>query len=320
MKSINISGVTRLILRFKIEIENHSNKAQNQLKNLIDRELTENDEIQYARLLIKKSEEIILAHPNELVELGKRFDKIIGNELMETKEKENFRKKIITCLGYSELRSNFYPKYFGKLGIKACVYCNAQSTLSITRSKLKPALPPVIQGKFQVDHYMPKNNYPCFSISLFNLYPVCASCNNIKGTKKIDFLLYTNTTNKPYLEFELNKESHGKYLISRDIDDIKIEIKPLIIKPPKGYSDIIKLFEIGGIYEQYKDIAEELILKAEIYTPAYKNALLNSFSNYLKPEKIDRLIIGNYTLEDEIHKRPLSKFMLDISKNIGLLK
>lgn len=320
MRSIQLSAVNALILHYKNELNLQQIQVDKMLQKLIDHKLSDSKQLAYARLLKKKSKEIITADPTALKSIMKEFDDIIDFKKMETERYEVFRKQILACLGYSKLRSDFYPRYFARLGIKACVYCNAQSTLSVRRVKNSNSDQPRIQGKFQADHYFPKNSYPCFSISLFNLYPVCGSCNNVKGTKKIDFLLYSSKPNTSYLNFYLGEESHGQFLISRDPKDIVIGLKLVSKKLPVGFSNFIELFELPGIYEQYKDVAEELILKAEVYTPAYKAALLSSFSDFINPENIDRLITGNYTLEDEIHKRPLSKFVLDISKSIGLVK
>ena len=320
MRSITVSSVRKLISHYKIEIGRQQEKMEMKLQNLIDEELSESKQLEYTKLLKKKAREIITADPSTLESLMKLFDNIIDAKEMETQAYEVFRKLIITSLGYSALRSNFYPMYFARLGIKACVYCNSQSTLSVRRAKTSSSDEVKIQGKYQIDHYLSKNSYPCFSISLFNLYPVCGSCNNVKGTKKIDFLLYTEKPDSSSFQFYLEKECQGRFLISRNTDDIIIRLKPLQKKLQAGFSDYAKLFELEGIYEQHKDVAEELILKAEVYTTAYKSTLLNSFSDFIKPDNIDRLITGNYTLEDELHKRPLSKFVRDISKSIGLIK
>ena len=65
---------------------------------------------------------------------------------------------------------------------------------------------------------------------------------------------------------------------------------------------------------------EELILKAEIYTKSYKETLVNSFGKIFSNVSItNRIIIGNYSAEDEIHNRPMAKFTQDIAKQLGLI-
>lgn len=80
------------------------------------------------------------------------------------------------------------------------------------------------------------------------------------------------------------------------------------------------LFRIEEIYATQKDVAEEIILKATAYTDDYKKYLVDSFEG-LFPDKalVNRLLVGNYVRPEETHKRPLSKFMQDIAKQVGLI-
>ena len=49
--------------------------------------------------------------------------------------------------------------------------------------------------------------------------------------------------------------------------------------------------------------------------------LKNNFSKLaLHPSIYERVILGNYTREDEIHKRPMSKFMMDIGRELGIIE
>jgi hypothetical protein len=65
---------------------------------------------------------------------------------------------------------------------------------------------------------------------------------------------------------------------------------------------------------------EELILKAKIYTKTYKKALLKSFPKLLTSVNLsNRLILGNYIDSNEIHKRPMAKFMQDIAQQLKLI-
>ncbi len=228
------------------------------------------------------------------------------------KTKKGYLKdEIIQALGYTNKRDYFYPKYFEKLGIKSCVYCNSQLTLSISKQRLRNRN--TIEkhvARFQVDHYYPKDKYPYLSIALFNLYPTCASCNNIKSNNSVDFELYADSVVKsPYL-FELDKLSLVQFLISRNDSNLKVIFRN--IENPRN-NDI---FCIQEIYDTQKDVAAEIVLKSIIYNDAYRRHLK---SYRINSSQIDRLILGNYTGEHEIHKRPLSKFMQDIGRDLGLI-
>ncbi|MDR6942931.1 hypothetical protein [Mucilaginibacter pocheonensis] len=319
MRSIAIAAVRQVIAEFPNDILKQKTYLEQNLEALIDNDLTDPLEILYAQTIHELSGEIITAIPSILATLKKNFDEIVDASVMESAPFESFRKKIILALGYKHWREVFYPKYFAKLGIKTCVYCNAQATLSIKRKQVPGTTDWVRRAKFQVDHFLAKNSYPCFSISLFNLNPVCASCNNVKSTKKILFELYEDQPGASPFHFYLEKESKGRFLNSRKLDDIVIKVKS-DHKATRGFADHIGLFEIEGIYSEYRDVAEELLLKAEVYTPDYKKTLRNTFKDYITSENINRLLTGNYVAEDELHKRPLSKFVRDVSLDLGLIE
>jgi hypothetical protein len=77
---------------------------------------------------------------------------------------------------------------------------------------------------------------------------------------------------------------------------------------------------ISGVYETQKDIVEELILKAKVYTPSYRAALIKNFPDVFTSSSLsNRIIIGNYSQKDEIHKRPMSKFIQDIATQLELI-
>ena len=243
------------------------------------------------------------------------FDSIIHPADIADSSMKPFRDKILKAMGYSNRRSDFYPDYFKEIGIKVCVYCNAHLAITAERNNSKRI------AQFQVDHFIPKNKYPGLSVSLYNLYPSCASCNNIKSTDEVDFQLY-QPHKKSYsskFRFILLPGSKAKFLRSRNINDIQYILDEPI--PPTGKLSFNEVFSINGIYQTQKDVAEELFMKAEIYNSSYRKILETEFKRLFKSAvNLDRLITGNYTEEKDIHKRPLSKFTMDIGRQIGLIK
>lgn len=230
--------------------------------------------------------------------------------------KSEIKNKIILSLGYKKLRSSFYPKYFKKIGIKSCVYCNSQLAISAIKDKNKN-----YSAKFDVDHYHSKDDYPFLSICLYNLYPACSSCNRLKSKNKIEFELYSNNTiktKKSDYKFKLESSAKAKYLISKDSNDINFTFDE-----PK-YSNNIKTFNetfhIEGIYQTQLDIIEELIIKSQIYNISYLKILKNNFSKLsLQPELFKRTLVGNYVNDKDLHKRPISKLMMDIARELELI-
>lgn len=310
------------IKHFKADIENQRISIEAKLTKLSkDRRLSPIKR-NYLIQLLSIVDRIIIAPPVELEKNRAAFDNIISPISMESKINQRFRQTILDVLGYSDRRTDFYPKYFHRIGIKVCIYCNSQLTVAVEKEKkLKTKINRELKAKFQVDHYWPKNLYPCFSVSLYNLYPSCANCNVSKSKTGVDFLLYQDPKkiNGSLFEFKLDAASKSKYLLHRNSNDIKFTFnEPAPRTPNKSFQDV---FDIEGIYNTQKDIAEEIILKAEIYTDSYKKSLKKQFSAILKTTtEIDRLILGNYTTEAEIHKRPMAKFTLDIAKQVKLIK
>lgn len=275
---------------------------------------------EYLKLLKENLPEVILADGEKLKEIIPRFESHISRLGMTKQFHKPFKDKLINILDYEELRSGknketpILMKFFNEIGIKSCVYCNAQLSVVIEKKGEK------LSSNFQVDHYIDKASYPCFSISLFNLYPVCASCNNKKGNKEIGFQLYSENQQdleKSPFEFEIDRASLAKFRLSRNYND-------LIVKFDDKNSGLNTYMNVQEIYATQKDLAEEIIVKAEIYNKSYGNSLKKSFSKLygsggLKNLDFNRFIVGNYTDPKDIHKRPMSKFTQDIARQLKLI-
>ncbi|SHK60185.1 HNH endonuclease [Maribacter aquivivus] len=269
-------------------------------------------EIEYLDKLISEFESIVKADPKKLKVLKSEFDAVITGENLAKHNKE-FKNELLVRMGYSKLRNDYYSGYFESTGLKACVYCNSQLAVTVRSFKGSKS------AKFQVDHFLPKSEYPCFSISFFNLLPVCGPCNGTKQTSLIDFNVYSNDPldlkDSPF-KFRLDKKS----IVSYRINGVKEKLVVKFDDPLK--KAINENFDIEGIYSTQKDIAEELILKSIIYNEKYLKSLRYSFGK-LYPDKIpmaERLLVGNYTRVKDIHKRPMSKFTQDIARQLKLIK
>lgn len=221
------------------------------------------------------------------------------------------------ALNYTSVRKKFYPKYFREIGIKSCIYCNSQLTVTIEKVK------DTIEARHEVDHYYPKDDYPYLSISLFNLYPCCSACNNRKKKSLVNFKLYSeeaSKVSKSEFSFAITKSSECNYLVTKDIDSIEIIFNDRST-PINGYKSLQDSFAIREIHGTQKDIISELIIKNQIYNESFKKTLKNNFSKLsLSQNDFDRVIVGNYTKDKDIHKRPFSKMTMDIAKQLGLIE
>jgi hypothetical protein len=137
----------------------------------------------------------------------------------------------------------------------------------------------------------------------------------------VDFDLYGDQPAKPYT-FKLSPGSLARYLATGNAETIKI----LFLDPDKdnlqdpSLKSFQEVFNIQGIYETQTDLVEELILKSQIYTGSYKKALTTSFKKLLSNEKLaNRMLIGNYMDLEDIHKRPMAKFIQDITIQLKMI-
>lgn len=322
MIAISYGLVESNISTFKAEIDTYKSQVVVNLNKMLADKRLGKQKIDYINKIIAYSKDIIIAQPEKLAKYQKAFDKIITPSEMASKRFEGFRNRVIKELGYTTRRKDLYPKYFYKIGIKSCVYCNAHLTVAIEKEEqLKTKKKVTYKAKFQVDHYWPKSKYPCFSISLYNLYPVCGSCNNCKSFHDLKFSLYSDTKVPIVSSFKFNlvAGSVAHYLKSRNLDDIKLKFhEPPVPLPIKTFQEV---FDIEGIYDTQKDLAEELIIKAEVYTTQYRKTLKKQFPKlFTTPGIFNRILLGNYSSEEELHKRPMAKFTIDIAKQLGLIK
>lgn len=276
----------------------------------------------------KKIEEVI----TELGKTPSSKNTITLNEADRKKTSEpekkvlKFHELLVLAFNYSSYRGNFYPKLFNKLGIKSCVYCNSQLALNVeknTYTKKGNINGKLMVAKYQLDHAYSKADFPYLSATIYNLYPCCAVCNNIKRKKEVKFKLYNDIVVDSDYKFILDKNSLIKYMMTYNSDDLLISFEDpdKKQKEKEGKGSLEDTFHITSIYNSQKDIIEEILIRTEIYNETYRKELVNSFSILFPGSSfsMDRIFLGTYPDPKDIHRRPLSKFIQDISKEVSRL-
>ncbi len=201
-------------------------------------------------------------------------------------------------------------RFINRLKLDTCAYCNRSYTYSLSKKDgIKPEL----------DHFYPKSKYPFLGLSFYNLIPSCQTCNGFGGKEEKDPSLKNMVS--PYLL------EHDTFYFTYDVKSIDV-LSPLegkssvevILKAKKG-SGNLSVFKLPDLYQKHEDHVLELIVKSKLkYTEEYRK-YLRSFKDFSFSEgEVDRMIIGNYTSTDELHKRPLSKLYRDIGIELGLIK
>jgi hypothetical protein len=314
MIPIKFDIVEKAIDYFKSDIEKQRADALSKLQDLKNKMngnqyQNERNYVDSVIPLFNTGNNIITSMPTELQNKYNQIGQVPSISIPKRKPTKKqstalLKDEILDCLGYVSLRNSFYPKFFDKIGIKACVYCNSQLTV-VTKNKNGK-----FSARFDLDHYINKSDYPFLSISLYNLYPVCASCNRKKYKSTIPFDLYQEFFKPSDYHFGLNAGCVAKYVLSKNSDDISIRFEP-------NNNDFDKKLGINAIYNTQKDLVEEMIVKSRIYNKSYIATLKSSFNSlFQNPDLFDRVIYGNYMKEEDIHKRPMSKFIQDITKEL----
>lgn len=222
--------------------------------------------------------------------------------------KEKFYKHVTEAMRYDAVRDRDFLYYAKELGIRACVYCNANYAVTFGEGAQ-------IKGKYELDHFKPQSRFPYLCTNFYNLYPVCGNCNKAKLNKDTTFSLFTEDSGRMYpFTFELTKESIVRYMLSQNFEDLEVTFEGS--DHPTHISD----FKIDEIYGTLKDVVEELIWKHKIYNPNYMKSLNEAFGRKFNFNGFNRLILGNYDKPNEIHKRPLSKLTQDIARQLNIIK
>ena len=193
--------------------------------------------------------------------------------------------------------------FYLKLGVKVCVYCNSQHVILLKASK---------KARLQADHNLPKSDYPCFAVSLSNLYPSCNNCNHLKSDKDLNYLLYYSNEPKNDLKFRLSTKEITLFQTN------KIKENDLTINFDQGDSKLNDVLCIDEIYENHIDYAADLIRKHTIYTDSYISKLTSSFKGVFGNNEamLNQMIFGTTLKEKDINQRVFSKLVFDLKKRL----
>lgn len=225
------------------------------------------------------------------------------------------RKEVITTLGYPLIRKNYTNWLVDRLGIKACPYCGTQYILGFSSQKEKKVL-------CELDHFFPKEEYPYLCISFYNLVPSCSPCNRLKSSGGTSLASYPH----PYIDdlnmmftFKTNPAGVIRSIIAQR-KNIPITLEPMGTNTRK-IDNYLKRFRLAEVYPNHSDVAEEIYWKKYVYNKSRKKELTKLFKGKLglTQKEIDRFIIGNYTADEDLLKRPLAKLTKDIAREIKLI-
>jgi hypothetical protein len=247
------------------------------------------------------------------------------SHIFMAKGEGSFHEKVVKAFDYRSFqKSEEKGKWFAKqLSIKSCPYCNAQFTMAATTEDGKT------YSKFQFDHFYPKDKYPFLSVSMYNLIPVCAYCNNRKSEKEVDI----DTHYHPYhnsiallSKFKLGYSTEVALsgldsLLDLDEGSLQIHFKPIFkdAKVEAFVKEHEKCYDINAVYANHTDFAKELLVKSKLYSGAGMNLLTELKGLFPDRDTALRYLLGYSMKEEEILQRPLTKMTQDIARDLGLI-
>ena len=250
--------------------------------------------------------DLIVLNPYELSNYVSQQNNTHSSFINLTHDDNIILKNIFVSHGYEKGLKKW--DFINRIKVDTCPYCNRNYIYTTSRNKkIKP----------EIDHFYPKSKYPQLALSYYNLVPSCKSCNGFGAKEEKD----------PFTEDLINP-----YLLQMDDFVFTHKIKNIaIINPLVGKSDVkihfksalqghLKVFNLKDLYELHHDHALELIIKKRLkYSKKYRDYLSSYKGLQFSKSEIDRMILGNYALEKEQHKRPLSKLYQDIGRELGLI-
>lgn len=290
-------------------------------KNLDPAKYQWDDYIKYIENIIDNYDEILKLKPSQFEIYKNTIFSMLNEDQMSLKilgGEKKFFEMVVSAMRYEDVRDKEYASYMRELGIKSCIYCNAQYTIP-THGKGRNAEDVTT---YEIDHFFPKSKYPFLCTTFFNLAPPCSSCNRRKNDNKIAFCLFSeNPKGEPCFHFKLRSDSVAKYLITRDLNDLDFKLIA-----SDAYHDSLEVFHLQDIYNEHKDIVEEIVWKHWVYGRTYRSILEKQFSLIFNKDKflngnqsIYRILFGTYPSPHLIHKRPLSLFIREIISELDSL-
>lgn len=225
-------------------------------------------------------------------EVNKELSKIINYDFLNEKSSNGKN-------GNSSVRA----EYVKRLGIRVCPYCNQQYVYHFGDSRYLGDL----------DHILPKSKFALFSMSMYNLIPVCKPCNQLFKRTSTEQIL------NPYEEgfdddayLSLNYKSVREMVGIDPVTDIKWRVNKL---PKKGdgiqkYQKIenaIELFKLNEVYKEHVDEIQLALKQRNDYSRNYRKVVnsLVGISNMINPKLLYGVSFDEEKYQDELMSKAI---------------
>ena len=248
----------------------------------------------------------------------------LNKEFISRGSPTKFHKMLLSKMQYKQKARSLMLMYLKKYGFETCVYCNILDLEIKERENVYKQ-----NNNGDLDHFWDKAQYPFLCTSFFNLYPCCGGCNgpSAKSTRHILFYPYreeSESVDPDPFEYKFDWGTPSAEL------PIKEEIKISLSEKGTSLGDTSKRYEeIFNIVENnesnLKDkafLAFKRKIKQQITLPKVFLAMTNgriSPSSIFDEDTQKEILDTMYTNPEDIHKSSLTKFKIDLGKDLGIL-
>lgn len=293
IKTQLLQRITYIKSQKNISIDKKNFRVTNKIKRILE---WLGDEKNLKRLISLK--------PKGMVLLIKNIYKIFPKCHYKKEGLNRILYRIFVEYGYDKIDK---LEFIQNINLGSCPYCNRNYIFTVNRKgSVKP----------EIDHFYPKSIYPYLAVSYFNLIPSCPTCNGF-GAKEDKDTFFVYPIFNPYeikfddFKFSITPKNIHFFAVEKEkynFDNFEIELF--------GNKANLELFRLEELYKQHKDIVLELLIKRAYYPKSYIEELKDfGFSE----DEIYRYLLSNYKKDEDLHKRPLSKLIKDISEELKLI-
>lgn len=211
-------------------------------------------------------------------------------------------------LDYSFMPRQIRHQLYQKMDVQVCPYCNRQyiHTVSITE-----------EGTYlgDLDHFYPKSIYQLFSLSLWNLIPVCKPCNQLfKRQYNRRILSPTTSGFGDDCIFKIQYQYVLSMLGLNDHFTFNWEIRKYVSEDKKALiRHNLDMFHLNEVYQLHEKDIQDILRRRHLRSKMLadrQDALLGNFR--LSAEDINRLVYGTTLNKNNFHKELLGKMVYDI--------
>lgn len=191
-------------------------------------------------------------------------------------------------------------------GLTVCPYCN--------RNYINPRADNVSGA--QLDHYYPKAEVPIFSICLYNLIPVCETCNRVKSGRVNAINRNKGDISSPFDQaIEWAEKLFSYKHIGAKFDEVELVLEAGEDSSLAGNIEELKLKEA---YKINAIDAQKLLFKHKVYNKTQQKEIKEVLKGQISYPEMKEAIFGAKISEEDMYTQPLAKMLKDLHSELKI--